>query len=86
MNKATEQRKVWREKRKEIEKILHPVPLVGNIEILHQHTRDYIVFSAWKGDDRISWNEVKILKSQIVEHPGISTKDIDWLAKEALSK
>ena len=69
-NRQKELRRHYARKRKELEAILHPIPKFGDIEILHEHKRGVIEFTAWRGNDRVNWASLEVDKGTI-----LTTKD-----------
>ncbi|HAX99314.1 MAG TPA: hypothetical protein DCY12_10625 [Candidatus Atribacteria bacterium] len=53
-----------------IEKALHPCPKFGEIEILHEHRGQRIVFSAWKDDKPLTNKSISFRRDTILYNIG----------------
>jgi len=79
--KAAERRAEW----KKIEAVLHPVPVIGDIEILHRHVGQYIYFDAWKDDSQIfpmvNYRCIKVPRDVVLfkARLPLTERDIAWL-------
>ena len=59
-------RKKQREEFKAIEAALHPTLQIGDIDILHEHRGQKIIFTSWKGNKRVNEREMHLDRSHVL--------------------
>ena len=60
-----EKRRRQRLELKEIERQLSAIPAYGDLEICHNHARDVIIFSVWRGGAPVNRKEMHIPKTMV---------------------
>ena len=91
MKNEKETQRLKRRKRyqdfKHIESILHPIPKINGVEITHYHQGQYVYFSAWSGNDRVSgkvlkWERQRFLNMKPeTKFYHLFSMDFEWLSK-----
>lgn len=65
-----------------IEMKLHNLPKIEGCEICHSHCGEWIVFSAWKGAERVSPRSLRVHIKTIEKNPLEDYReDFRWLVK-----
>jgi hypothetical protein len=63
--------KMYYQDKKIIESKLHPNPFFNGIEICHEHRGKNIIFTAWKGQDKVNEKELIISRNRVLYYDDI---------------
>lgn len=68
-----------REDTRRIEAKWHPNPVMNGLEVCHEHKRDKIIFTAWRGDNPANNRQLQFSRHEVAYGDVPTPEDLDWL-------
>ncbi len=70
-----------REDTRLIEAKCHPNPVINGLEVCHEHKRDKLIFTAWRGDSPANNRQLQYTLQEVAYGDVPTREDLEWLTK-----